>query len=339
MSARAITHQRPGPIAVPMHHHYYHGEAHVFGGRLEHPIQQPLENFGKVVMQNTRRETHIARSVGETSIEGLISFKRGYTRVIGTQVKHKTDGFGRTHDGWITLSTAVLEGLNVVDILTADRVVAQVSTEHAVNGKGEPEDVPTVTFLGTRFENLQIGGYPVKVTLNLDFCGNKPEGNHRYLRDIGFLNSVGAQCNSVAEMEGLPPDLAKQYHAKIATIKNLEKRANGGPHGNKRKEPSKVECTLVSNIEFPVSITGVKTFGNVIFIPNFGTVALAELEVGVNRNHTGSGKAQNGSQPGPTGNYFTLNMFSMKLGCPTAGATSGPSVTANGHGSTGGGPG
>jgi len=48
-----------------------------------------------------------------------------------------------------TLATSVITGLKVHDIVTADIVFAQVSTEHPLAGR-----VPWVTFLGTRFENL-----------------------------------------------------------------------------------------------------------------------------------------------------------------------------------------
>ena len=163
--------------------HFYHAEAHVFSSKLDHPIRQPLESYGRVVLEKSRRQSHIAQKIGETSIEGLISFGiSGHTRVIGAQIKNKTDAFGNDHAGWVTMSTAVLEGLNVVDILTADRVVAQVSTEHPV----KDGNVPKVTFLGTHFENLRIGGYPVEVEIDLGICGNKPGGDRPYVGDERF---------------------------------------------------------------------------------------------------------------------------------------------------------
>src|SRR5580704_12589503 len=123
----------PGPSREP--YHAYHAEAYILKGEIKQPIKQPIEEYGRVVLENTRRESLITQSVGETNIEGLISFKSGHTRVIGSQVKSKTDIFGNDHAGWVTLSSSVVEGLNVVDVVTADRVVAQVSTEHPmING-------------------------------------------------------------------------------------------------------------------------------------------------------------------------------------------------------------
>src|SRR5450631_2729132 len=181
-------------------YHIYHAEAHILSGELEHPIKQPIQNYGRVVLEKTRRESLISQSVGETNIEGLISFKRGHTRVVGTQVKQKVDIYGNDHAGWVTLSTAAIEGYNVVDIITADRVVAQVSTEHPMI-KGH---VPKVTFLGTRFENLQVGGHPVEVELDLGICGAKPEGDRSYLQDSDFLDRVERQFESIVDTKGVP---------------------------------------------------------------------------------------------------------------------------------------
>ena len=307
--------------------HVYHADAHIFSAHLDHPIKQPVERYGHVVLENSRRETHIAQKVGKTSIEGLVTFKAGHTRVIGTQIRDKKDIFGNDHEGWVTLASAVLEGFNVVDIVTADRVVAQVSTEHPLK-EGR---VPKVTFLGTHFDNLRIGGYPVEIELDLGICGNKPDGDRSYLTDEGFLERVEGQLRRATTTAGFPGDLAKQYDARIAYVNSLKRRANGDAKG-KRNGYSKLQCSLVKSIA-PIPIPGVKTFGNLIFIPNFGTIALADLEVGIGppRGNAFS-KSQGGSSAQPEySNYFTLHMFDMKLGCPVGGSGKGPGVTANGQ--------
>ena len=307
--------------------HVYHAEAYVLSGQLEHPIKQTIEPYGRVELE-TRRESLVTQRVGETNVEGLISFKSGHTRVVGTQVRQKTDIFGNDHAGWVTLSTSVIEGFNVVDMLTADRVVAQVSTEHPM----KHGHVPKVTFLGTRFENLRIGGYPVEVELDLGICGNKPEGDRPYLEDIDFLDRVERQLDSIADAKGLPETLEKECGAEIAYIDDLKQRAKQGAHvGGNGYSKLQLQCSLVKSIG-PIPIPGVRTFGNLIFIPNFGTVALAELEVGIKPSQSGfSEKSRDGSSPEPgDSNYFTLNMMKMQLGCPTAGPLNGPVAYANG---------
>lgn len=325
--------------SVQEQYHIYHAEAYILKGELDHPIKQPIEEYGRVVLEHTRRESLITQSVGETNIEGLISFKRGHTRVAGAHVKQKTDIFGQDHAGWATLSTAALEGYNVEDIVTADRVVAQLSTQHPMTN--DPEQpiahVPRVNFIGTRFENLRIGGYPVEVELDLAFCGPKPEGDRSYLQDGSFLDHVHRQLEDIVDTYDLPESLEKKYGAEIAYIDDLKKRAkdgrneagaNGGPKGY-----PKLRCSLVKKIKLPVEIPGVRTFGNAIFIRDFGTVYLAELEVGINDGHSDfpHWKGDASRPQGSDSNYFTLNMLDIHLGCPAGGGTRGPVVSGNGQ--------
>ena len=142
--------------------HEFHAEAHVLSGHLQRPIEQKIEQHAPVELKG-RRSGHLTRFTEDVTIEGLISFKRGLTRVSGSK--------SLKHHGWVTLSTSIMEGLNVFEVITADRMVSQVSTEHPlVNGH-----FPTVTFLGTQFNNLQVSGSPATPTLNFGICGKNPE--------------------------------------------------------------------------------------------------------------------------------------------------------------------
>jgi hypothetical protein len=330
--------------SVEEQYHIYHAEAYVHGVELEHPIKLPYQEHGRVALDHTRRESHITQSVGETNIEGLISFKRGYTRVAGTHIKEKTDIYGNDHAGWATLAASALEGYNVLDIITADRVVAQLTTEHAMtNDPGQPiAHVPRVNFLGTRFENLRIGGYPVEVELDLAFCGARPEGNRSYLLDGSFLDRVHRQLDGIVDSDDLPESLEKKYGAEIASIDDLKKRAQEGRKHDARNEAGangganghpKLRCSLVKKIKLPVEIPGVRTFGNVIFIPDFGTFALAEVEVGINSGHSDfAHQADQSAGPQPSdSNYFKLDMFQMRLGCGIGGSGGGGGVSGNGQ--------
>jgi len=330
--------------AAQQSYHIYHADAYLLNFELEYPIKLPFQEYGHVVLEHTRRNSLITQSVGETKIEGLISFKRGHTRVAGAHVKEKTDVFGNDHAGWVTLATAALEGYNVEDIITVDRVVAQLSTQHSMtNDPKQPiSHVPRVNFLGTRLENLRVGGHPVEVELDLAFCGSRPDGNRSYLQDGSFLDRVHRQLDGIVETRDLPKSLEKKYSAEIAYIDDLKKRAkdkrneagaNSSPNGY-----PKLRCSLVKKIKLPVEIPGVRTFGNAIFIRDFGTVYLAELEVGVNKGHSYFRRRQ--SDPPQTqssdSNYFTLKMVDMHLGCPGGGNGSGGGVSGNGHNGGGG---
>ena len=306
-------------------YHIYHAEAQILSGHLKHPIKQPIELEGHVILEKTRREGHITRSTNSASMEGLISFKAGLTRASGNKIEKK-DPWGNDHSGWVTLSTSVIESLNIFEVLTADRVVAQVSTEHPM----KDGHVPKVTFLGTRFENLRIGGYPVELELDLGICGSKPKKDRPYLEDPDFLKRVEKQLEAVTEADDVPEGLAQEYKSEITGIDDLRKRAKRGLNPPKDKSIF-VHCSLVKKIG-PIPIPGVKIFGNIIFIPDFGTVALAELEAGLDPSgdEFGEKNMAEGSDRNGHGSYFTLNMLNIKLGCIGGGSVKAGTAKANG---------
>lgn len=323
-------------------YHIYHADAEVLSAQLEQPIKQPTEQYGRVVLEKTRRDSLITQTVGETNIEGLISFQRGHTRVVGAQVQHKTDILGDVHDGWGTLASAILEGYNVLDVITADRVVAQVSTEHSMT----EGSVPSVNFIGSSFENLRIGGYPVELELDLCICGEKPKGDRPYLHDRGFLERIGEQTERLFRTKDVPKLLQEKCGAQVAFIDDLKRRAKDGSSGDLSLTPtgqgnghSKLHFSLVKSIA-PIPIPGVKVFGNQIYIPLFGTVALGEVEVGVDHADASAPHRVGDtslSPPSPS-HYFRVKMLKMHLGCAVKGGGNGAGAMANGHGDPGGTP-
>jgi hypothetical protein len=305
-------------------YHVYHAEAHVLSGELKHPVKQPIEFEGHVILANTRREGHLTRSTASSTLEGLISFRAAYTRASGNKVK-KTDAWGNEHSGWVTLSTSIIEGLNVFEVITADRVVAQVSTEHPENDG----HVPKVTFLGTRFENLRVGGYPVRLKFNYGICGNKPAGDRPYIEDGDFLARVEEQLANIANAKGLPIQLHDTYQHKVAELTKL--RSSESIH-----RPN-LNCSLVTSVD-PIPELGIQTFGNLMVIPEFGTVALADLEVGMeppsdsfmDKHHHTLPSSNGDSGHDESSNYFRLHMLDMHLGCIGGGTVTAATAKTNG---------
>jgi len=253
--------ETPETVGTRKPSHDYHAEAHVLSGHLQRPIEQKIERQAPVTL-NDRRGGHLTRYADDVSIEGLITFAKGHTRVSGAR--------SLKHNGWITLSTSILEGLNVFEIITADRLVSQVSTDHAY----ESGHVPHVTFLGTQFANLQVGGFPLTLTLNLGICGDVPTNGKSYLQDPAFLGRAKAQTAAIAQASGLPKEMKEQYDKKISYIDKLI--ATSGVEDNVCHEP--ITCSLIQSIG-AIPIPGVQIFGHVLVIPEFGAVALGEVEV------------------------------------------------------------
>jgi len=255
--------------------HHFTGVAEVLSAQLQLPLLQDVKSQAYVTLPD--EGGYLSEQAQNYRLEGVLSFQTAYTQVAGSLgVK---DGHG-----WTTLVTSVVTGLNVLDVVTADRVVAQVSTEHPLDGY-----VPSVTFLGTRFENLRIGGKDVNPVLDLGICGAKPDNDGLYIQDASFLGRVSQQYAQINSASGVPAALQQRYNAALlnpATIQAQMQAASG--QGDK---PA-IECSLVDGVASDV--TG-SAFGHVIVVPGFGTVSLAELTV--------------------NDDSFHLTMISLDLGC------------------------
>lgn len=283
--------------------HEYHASAHVLSGKLQRPILQEIEDQAPLTL-NDRRGGHLTRYVNDFSLEGLISYTKGETRVSGAR-SLKTDG-------WVTLATSILEGLNIFEIVTAGKIVSQVSTEHSpVNGH-----FPQVSFLGTQFKNLEVSGFPVELELDFGICGDIPTGGKSYLQDFDFLTKVRDQTAAIANDSRLPQSLKTVYGEKLKYVEGLLEdcdRPFEGAH-------APITFSIVESIG-KIPIKGVESIGHVLVIPEFGSVALGEVEIG-EKMYAGNPRACV---------YFTLRCLRSKLGCLGDGNNDAGTSTANGN--------
>lgn len=281
--------------------HDYHAAANVLSGHLQRPINQKIEPQAPLSLSD-RRGGHFTRRVEDVSVEGLISFTRGETRLSGAR--------SLKNNGWVTISTSILEGLNVFEIIGADRLVTQVSTDHAY----ENGHVPHVTFLGTHFTNFRVGGFPVELTLTLGICGDLPANGQSYFEDAQFLRRVKQQTETIFKANGLPKDLKDQYDKKLAYVNELINAKSGSQAVH---EP--ITCSVVESIG-DIPIPGVQKFGHILVIPEFGHVALGEIQLSEK-------KYDDIERPCVS---FELTSVRMKLGCVGDGPLAAGTVTANG---------
>ncbi len=287
----------------PTHFHEFHAQAHLLSGYLKHPIERTIKPHSEVTLKGARGG-HRTRVAQDLRIDGLIHLRHGRTRVSG--------GGTLKHKGYITLATAVLEGLNVFEVVEADRIVSQVSTEHAY----ENGHIPSVTFLGSHFNKLQINGAPVEMTLDLDIVGEKPANDRSHLEDERFLNAARAQIEKVTKASDLPKELETEYANKLAALDALLR-------GD--KDPKlKATCSLVQSIDNlrKIPVPGIRALGHVLVIPEFGWVALGEIEVSAEYYK---------NEPGNVSNRFTLTMLKIHLGCIGGGAIAAGGGSTNGH--------
>jgi hypothetical protein len=230
--------------------HTYHAEAHALAGEIVLPLAQNITPHALTSVPEDGG--YRAQQAQQYRLETVISYGRAHTQVSG----HQELKPGR---GYLTLATSVIEDVNILNIVTADRVVAQIATEHPLQGY-----VPRITFLGTHFQNLRIAGHLVELDLDIDIVGEKPENDLPYTKDAGFVDRISRQHARLREHPNVFAEILGRYNRVPESFGSLE----GGRET--------VECSLVRQAKG--SYPG-KTCGHVIHLRDFGKIYLAMVTV------------------------------------------------------------
>ncbi|MGZ6383722.1 MAG: hypothetical protein ACXWSZ_22765, partial [Bdellovibrionota bacterium] len=151
--------------------HYFHAEARALQGKLSLPFEQEIKQqafvklegkLAELTEEKRRQHNYFSQHAKNFRLEGIVSYSAAHTQVSGHESKK--------HPGAsVTVATSVVEDFNVLNVVTADRMVAQISTTHFSDVQA-----PAVTFLGTHFENLRIARHRAEPFLNLGVCGEMP---------------------------------------------------------------------------------------------------------------------------------------------------------------------
>lgn len=264
--------------------HKYHAEASALEGHLRLPIRQPIEPqaYAKV----PEAGGYLSQHAESYRAEGIVSYGAAHTQVSGHLENEKPGG------GFKSLATSVVEDLNVLNVVTADRMVAQVSTEHPLEGY-----VPTVTFLGTQFYNLRIAGFDVAVELDLDLL-DEPTGEQAYTRHPGFLKRMAERLEIFRkENSEVPAHIRNRYTSERSEADDGES----------------CEYSLVKSIriEGPGKFPG-KVYGHVIDVPHFGRIYLAVVRIEHTDPNTGGREFHKQT-------LIDLTMLNIDMGCIAAG--------------------
>jgi hypothetical protein len=292
----ALSDERPSVNPV----HVYDAKAYVFSAELEQPIHRTVDR--KALVELPESGGYKYEGAKPLRLDGVVSYRGGYAQVAGHRNCHSC--------GVTTLATSVIEDLNVLDVLTADRVVAQIITEHPDDGR-----VPSVSFLGTRFENLRIAGQKIELEPHLDILGPKPDGDESYFNDGEVFSRIAHQYANIKRMVGLPKWASDQFHWDPAEAQRL----------------NEMKCSLVNGVAGSPG----KSFGHVIDIPHFGKIFLGELTV---KREPVNGGPRLGTPEAEEYKYrFQLTMIRAELDCPACGKVRVVELDSNGKGSKGGG--
>jgi len=136
---------------------YFHAEGHAFSGVFHRPVSVPIEILASVSLPTIGGHAHTR--IENFHIPRLVSFKSAHTHVSGSQ---------QDVDTFTTQVTTTIEGLRILDFLTADRIVCRLTSEHLRKNKEGH-----ILAIGSHFENLRIAGQLVKVNFNEDLVTKK----------------------------------------------------------------------------------------------------------------------------------------------------------------------
>jgi hypothetical protein len=219
----------------------FHAEGHAFSAVFTRPV--PTHIDAKAATSLPTIGGHAHHRVEDFQVPRIVRFKAAHTHVSGSFEDEFTA---------VTHSTTTIEGVNLLDVITADRITARLTSQHNIRKykdrpekerpKGyDPEDYDKeghIIALGSTFHGLRIAGYPVEVILH---------------------NELLLDCKTHADLD------------------NWYKK-NGAGGGIVSRKHGVLLCSLVKEIitDFP-GLSKEDKKKHIFHVPHFGTVSLAEV--------------------------------------------------------------
>ncbi len=135
----------------------FHGEAAAASGIITSPSQEiiPVQAAASLPEMGGTATSRVEKFAHATTAGNILAFDAAYSQSLGYHMP-EINAYG-------TMVTSTIEGLNILDVVTASRVVARVSSRHFA-GAGQPG----ITVVGSYFENLRVGGKLIDIDLATD---------------------------------------------------------------------------------------------------------------------------------------------------------------------------
>jgi len=228
----------------------YHGNAVGLGGSLVRPFTQVLESQASATLPIVGGYAS-ARTAGYR-IPELLSFTEARTSVAGNE----------SDEAYNTAISSTVEGLKVLEVITADAIVGRLSLKH-VKDDSEPQIITT----GSTFQNLRIGGFPVEVEINpmLDEYAKYSTVKDQFGKNNDFKQSLLGEFVSAPQKAG---------HPRMARVRERLAMPEQ-PSADFPEAKGMVRCSIVKSVQ--CDAPGVVTCGHVLHVPDFGYIVLGEL--------------------------------------------------------------
>lgn len=235
---------------------FYNAHGIAVTGEITRPVSRLIETTVSAALPVTGGAT--SAGAGKTvfshpQLGNILSFNSASVQLAGS--------FNESDCTHNTLVTVTIEGLNVLDTVTANRLVLKLSARH-----DQQEEEGHIIPLGSSFEDLRIAGHPVEVELDHELfseCATYLGFRARYIEDAVFRKRVRKQFLWGDYDPGTPEFLKDRF--KWHTMEDTPPESKG-----------LVPCTLVKSVKHDQPNV-LQTYGNVILVPQFGKIFLGEV--------------------------------------------------------------
>jgi hypothetical protein len=269
------------------HAYYFQADANALGGTLDKPIAKIIPSQASVGLSAAGGLA--TASTEAFDLDRIVSCSAAYSRVSGTT----TDEQGAVS----ILVTAVIERLNILEVVTAERIVSQLSLDVSADGAHR-----TVSLAGSHFERLRLCGHDVQPALSSGLLAPYPGGRvfpaGLVWDDFREIGKQQADKLTACMAAGAGPDT---FAALLPRYEWMDSRNIGMYRGS-------ALCSLVDDVK---ECDPFRTRGHIVEIPHFGRIFLGELLV--------------------TPTSVQLSMLRAELGCNVHGTVGAGKTTCNGH--------
>ena len=263
----------------------FHANAYGFGGRITAPFDKPIPVQAATVLPEVGGFG--TNCVENFNFENIFRFDSARVTVAGSFGQKEGE---KPH--YSTMAQSVVEGLNILNIVTIDRIVSQITSQHDEFPGQEARIIP----FGTQIQGLRVGGMEIPVKLDLDFFAEHPTYSSY---EEAHEERERSRWSDIGDGD-LPEHIKKAFGCFF--------------HKSEQKPPARRPGSLIqSSIVQPIHIDNnkfVKAYGHIIEIEQFGKVILGEIFIGPDLKR--------------------INMIRLELGCPTVGRSSAGGAEGNG---------
>jgi hypothetical protein len=261
-------------------HYFYNASAFGVAGELTRPARYSIPTQAATVLVPAGGRGY--QRVEKFRHDNIVSFDSATVEVGGS--------YDERHNIHASYATSTLEGLNIADIVKADKVVTRLaiysSAIEDADGKFIPEnkrrEENSFNITGSHFEHLTICGHPIDVKLNTQIfhkhdtyskveSAYKDKATKGKISELLFWHKLSQVRDSQLE------NLERKYHA-LGQMCNVVADWKRNP--NQPLEQGKFWCSAANHLELPDKVrerAELENHGCIIFIPKFGIVRLAEL--------------------------------------------------------------